>query len=120
FELVLKGFDISGLIPSPAAHNADAGGLVGKYDVYLSNFTYTPPTVALKPISGGLNMRATIRNGRMNVRAVKTCSAGFFDCWGPSPVTGLLKFDSLVIDLDVSISATSGHDVSVGVPRAVV
>ncbi|MCA9514393.1 MAG: hypothetical protein KC635_05580, partial [Myxococcales bacterium] len=120
FELVLKSFDISGLIPSPAAHNADAGGLVGKYDVYLTNFTYTPPTVALKPISGGLNMRATIRNGRMNVRAVKTCSAGFFDCWGPSPVTGYITFSSIVIDLDVSISASSGHDVVVGVPRAVV
>ncbi|MBL8783909.1 MAG: hypothetical protein JNJ59_03320 [Deltaproteobacteria bacterium] len=116
-QIALRAFDIAALIPSPAASNVDAGGLVGTYNIYVQNLTYSPPTATLTAQSGGIHLRGTIPNGRANIRANKTCSAGLFSCWGPTPITGTMTFSSIVIDADLDLSV-SNNDIRVVVRQS--
>lgn len=113
-QIALRSFDIAGLIPRPAANNLDAGSVVGTYDIYVNNLTYSPPTAQLWPRPGGIHMRGRITNGKANIRALKQCSAGFFSCWGPGEITGTLTFSSIVIDVDLDFSVVD-NDIRVTV-----
>ena len=106
-QIALRSFDIAGLIPRPAANNLDAGSVVGVYDIYVNNLTYSPPTAQLWPQAGGIHMRGRISNGRADIRASKQCSEGFFSCWGPGTITGTLTFSSIVIDVDLDLSVVN-------------
>jgi len=118
-QIALRTFDIAGLIPRPAANNLNAGSVVGIYDIYVNNLTYSPPTAQLWPQAGGIHMRGRISNGRADIRASKQCSAGFFDCWGPGTITGTMTFTSIVIDVDLDLSVVN-NDIRVTVRSSTV
>ena len=113
-QIALRAFDIAALIPRPAANNLNAGSVVGIYDIFVNNLTYSPPTAQLWPQAGGIHMRGRISNGRADIRATKQCSAGFFDCWGPGSITGTMTFSSIVIDVDLDLSVVA-NDIRVTV-----
>ncbi len=113
-QIALRSFDIAGLIPRPAANNLNAGSVVGIYDIYVNNLTYSPPTAQLWPQAGGIHMRGRISNGRANIRASKQCSSGFFECWGPGTISGTMTFSSIVIDVDLDLSVVN-NDIRVTV-----
>ena len=116
-ELALKGFNIGALIPSPAAHNVDAGSLVGTYDIYVRNLTYNGPSVTLTPRAGGLALHVVITSGRADIQASKTCSWSFTKCWGPGSISGTLTFSSIVIDATVDLSV-SNHQLVATIPSS--
>lgn len=118
-ELALGGFDISALIPSPAAHNVDATSIVGKYDIFVRNLTYSAPTATLTPRNGGLALRVVIRNGHADIQAKKTCSSSWTSCWGPSSISGDLTFSSIVIDATINLSV-SNHGLVATIPNSAV
>jgi len=117
-QLALQGFDIAGVIPNPAAEDVDAGSLVGEYDIFVRNLSYTPPTATLSTRNGGLRLHVVIRNGHADIQAKKTCSGSVFGgCWGPSSISGDLTFDSIVIDANINLSV-SNHGLVATIPSS--
>lgn len=116
-DLVVGGFDLDALMPSPAAAGVSAGGLIGTYDVFLDDFALGPHEVLLTPKVGGISLLVRYRGASAGVRAVKTCSSAFGACNGPDLVTGDL--DVVVIDALLDLELTVVDNNLVVVPTRV-
>lgn len=107
-QVALRAFDIADLIPRPAATDSNAGSAVGIYDIYVNDFTYSPPTAQLWPQAGGIHMRGRITNGAARrISRVQQCSAGFFERRGPGSIPNFMTFSSIVIDVDLASSVVT-------------
>ncbi len=117
-ELAMQSFDLTSFIPSPAASNQNAGGLVGTYNIFLENLTNNAPTAVLNPIDGGLRLRVDINNIQVDVRARKTCSAGFLSCLGPGTITGDATISRITLMADLMLSVDANNNIVVTVPTS--
>jgi len=107
FEQVFAGFDVGGLIPTPAAENVEASGAT--YDIYISNLTYDPPEVSLTAVTGGLQVIAVINNGEADLKAKK--KSGIF--LAPGELNGTLYLDMITITALLEISVDENNELSV-------
>lgn len=103
--LYVKSMDIAGLIKNPIT-----SGKFGwcDYKVNVSNITYGEISLNLKPISGGLHMKAVIPNFKADV---KVDLSGFL-C-DIADMSGDVKASSITIETDLIISVDASGELVV-------
>ncbi len=92
-EVLLTSLDIGALIPNPVAE-------AGPYTVLLSNLRFGKPTTQVRLFNGGINVRITIPNFSVNVKAEGTCN--FIIDWCPD-VSGRVSSSNIMAITDVLI-----------------
>jgi hypothetical protein len=112
FEQVFAGFDVAGLLPSPAAEGVAAGGAV--LDVYISNLTYNEPKVSLQSVVGGIDIEAVITGGQADLKAVK--KSGPF--YVPSTITGEIFLDTITITAQLELWVDEAHQLQVTIKES--
>jgi hypothetical protein len=94
FEMVMASFEFGDLVPSPVLEKYG-------YSIYLNNLTHEKPKVSLAPVSGGLQMTATISNVTADVEAIGK--------WLPD-FSGDLSISAITIAATISLSVAN-HEV---------
>lgn len=110
-QIALRSMDIADFIPRPAT-TFNVPLSLGSYKVYVNNMTYLPPTVSLRPQSGGIHLTGTITSGYADIKLSRSDCA--FICVIPGTINGSVTFTSMVINIDLALSV-SGNDIVVTV-----
>jgi hypothetical protein len=104
-QMVLEDIDIGAFIPSPAS-TQDAG-VLGKYNIYITNLKHNTPTVSLTTMTDKIRIYAEIKNITADFKAKRSCSYNLFSCNGPSEITGDVTVSEVGMQADVVLSVKS-------------
>ncbi|MBT9558559.1 MAG: hypothetical protein IV100_21160 [Myxococcales bacterium] len=106
FQNLVGGIDIAGAIPSPVL---DAS----THKVFLSNVTYSAPTVSVSLVDGGLQVTVVIKNLKGNLNAEgKTIACTFLGCIYYPSASGTLTIDTLTASALVALGVNPAHELT--------